>query len=575
MRNEEVAGLLEAIAAALELKPDNQFKVRAYQEAARSVSFLKEDVAEVWRQDRLTEIPGVGTSIAQKIAEFLATGRSTYLEQICDFPPAVLQLTRVPGIGPRKARMLHQKLGIMTLDDLARAAGQHRLCGIRGLGEKTEANILKELARLTTRSQRLLLGVVWPLADRIAATLRRSAAVYQAEPAGSIRRRKETIGDIDILVAADDALAVREYLRSLPDVREVLAAGPTKVTFLTAGDFQVDVRIVPPDTWGAALQYFTGSKAHNIALRERAIKRGYKLSEYGIFESETGRRVAGRTEEEVYDLLDLDWIPPELREMSGELDAAAAGRLPRLIEEADVKGDFHVHSKYSDGADTLEAMAVAARDRGYEYMAITDHSIGLGVAQGLDAAKARKQRAEVEDLNRKLAPFRILCGVELEIRSSGELDLPEDVLGEFDFATASLHVGTKQDAEKLTGRLITALRSPHVRVLNHPSGRLLGRRAPYEFDLDRVLEEARDLGKAVEINGAYDRMDLDDGSARRARELGVRLSLGSDAHSVAGLDGMRLAVAIARRAWCEPEDVLNTFGLGDLLRQLDPSPSYS
>lgn len=568
MRNEEVAGLLEAIAAALELKPGNQFRVRAYQEAARNVSFLQEDIAELWRQGRLTEIRGVGPSIAEKIAEYLATGRSTYLEQICDFPPAILELTKVPGIGPRKARLLHQKLGILTLDDLEQAARQHKLCGIRGLGEKTEENILKELARLTRRSRRMLLGTVWPLADRIAAELRQSPAVYQAEPAGSIRRRVETIGDIDILVAADDPVAVREHLRSLPDTREILAVGPTKITFLTPDDFQVDIRIVPPDTWGAALQYFTGSKAHNIALRERAIKMGLKLSEYGVFESETGRRVGGRTEEEVYDLLGLEWIPPELREMRGEIEAAEAGRLPNLIEMADVRGDFHVHSKYSDGEDTLEAMATAARDRGYEYVAITDHSAGLGIAQGLDAEKARRQWDEIAALNQKLAPFRILRGVELEIRASGELDLPDEILKEFDFVTASLHTGTRQDAAKLTQRLIAALASPHVRVLNHPSGRLLGRRPAYEFDLEAVLEAARRYGKAVEIDGAIDRMDLDDVGARRARDMGVKLSLSSDAHSVAGLASMRLAVAIARRAWCEPKDVLNTLGLADLLRNL-------
>ncbi|MBM3269497.1 MAG: DNA polymerase/3'-5' exonuclease PolX [Candidatus Sericytochromatia bacterium] len=565
-RNAEVAALLEAIATALELEPGNLFRVRAYQEAARSVGFLGEDIGEMHRQGRLLEIRGVGQSIAAKIAEFLDTGRSSYLERICKgFPPAVLQLTRVPGLGPRRAKLLFEKLGIMTLSDLREAAEAHRICGLRGMGERTEEQIRKELARLTRRSRRHPLCLAWPLADRISAQLRASPGVIAAEAAGSIRRRQEDVGDVDILVASDDPAGVREAVMLLPTARDLLAAGATKISFLTAEDIQVDVRVVPTRSWGAALQYFTGSKAHNIALRERAIKLGYKLSEYGVFDADSGEWAGGLDEAEVYHLLGLDWIPPELRENRGEIEAAEAGSLPRLLAEEDVRGDLHVHSKYSDGEDTLAAMAEAARERGYRYMAITDHSAGLGIAQGLTPEKARRQWEEILALNRRLAPFRILRGVELEIRASGQLDLAPDILAGFEYATASLHLGTRMSAERLTGRMVAALASPWFRGLNHPTGRLLGRRPAYDFDLGAVLAAARAHGKTLEINGAGDRLDLGDRAARQARDLGVKLSLGSDAHSVGGLDGMRLAVAIARRAWCRAEDVINTRDVADLV----------
>ena len=561
MPNADVVALLENIASALELKQESPFRIRAYQEAARNVSFLTEDIRQIFAAGKLQEIPGVGPSIAAKIADYLTTGTSAYLDSMrLEAPPGVLELTHIPGVGPRRARMIYDSLHVQTATELADACRQGRLRTLKGLGETTEASILKEIERLAERSRRIPLGMALPLAERIVSSLRAFSGIELAETAGSVRRWKETVGDLDVLVAAEDAAIVQDALvHGLPFSPEIIASGPTKITFLAPGAHQVDVRVVPKSSWGAALQYFTGSKAHNIALRERALARGLKLNEYGLFEVDTGSRVAGRTEEEIYERLDLAWIPPELREDAGEVEAAGAGRLPRLLESSDVRGDFHSHTTYSDGEAGIEAMARAAKALGYEFLAITDHSPGLGITHGLDLAKLARQRQEIAALRLVLAPFEILHGIELEIRSSAELDFPDDILAWFDIVTASLHVATRQESRRITARLLRALAHPLVRILNHPSGRLLGTRPPYAFDLDQVIEAARQHGKALEINGSYLRLDLPDLSARRAGDQGVVFSLGSDAHSIEGLGAMRLAVAVARRAWLKPEQVLNTW----------------
>jgi DNA polymerase (family 10) len=566
--------MLEDIAASLELRGESGFRVRAYQEAARNVSLLEEDVATMREAGRLDAIPGVGSTISARIAEYLEQGHSPYLDQLIgEIPAGVFELLRVPGIGPRKAHQLYETLKITGLSALAQAAREHRIREVPGMGAKTEQNILQELERLEERNVRLPLSIAWPLAERLAQGLRVGLEAGTAghrhprvEAAGSLRRRQETVGDLDLLVACDDPERVRRAVRDLPLTREVVVQGTSKITFLTRDQFQVDVRIVPEESWGAALLYFTGSKAHNIALRDRAIAKGWKLNEYGLFDSR-GKRLAGTTEEEVYAALGLDWIPPELREATGEIELAAAQSLPRLLTLADVKGDFHLHSTYSDGRATLREMARAAMERGYAYMVITDHSFGLGVAQGLTEEKAVRQWQEVQDLNRELAPFRIFTGVELEIRASGALDFPDALLERFDLVSASLHTATRQPSEQLTRRLIGALENPMVAIVNHPTGRIVGKRAAYPVDLDAVLQAAARLGKALEINGS-ERMDLSSDAARRAKALGVTISLSSDAHAVEGLDGMRMAVAIARRAWLEPKDVLNTLGAQQLLDRI-------
>lgn len=571
MRNADVARMLEDIAASLELRGESGFRIRAYQEAARNVSLLGEDVAVLHAEDRLDAIPGVGPSISARISEYLDLGRSPYLEELIgEIPAGVFDLLKVPGIGPRKAHLLYETLRITSLSALAQAAREHRLREVPGMGAKTEANILQELERLSQRNVRLPLSVAWPLAERVAHGLRmalddgrQGGGPVIVEPAGSIRRRRETVGDIDLLVASEDPQRVLRALRDLPLTREVVAQGPSKITFLTRDQFQVDVRIVPRSSWGAALLYFTGSKAHNIALRDLAIANGWKLNEYGLFDAR-GKVLASDSEEALYAALGLDWIPPELREHTGEIALAAAHRLPRLITLQDVQGDFHLHSSYSDGRDSLRAMALAARDRGYAFMVITDHSFGLGVAQGLTEEKVERQWREVRSLNQELAPFRILRGVELEIRASGALDFPDAMLERFDVVGASLHTATRQPSDQLTQRLIGALANPHVAIINHPTGRIVGKRPEYPVDLERVLEEAARRGKALEVNGS-ERMDLSSDAARRAKALGIPIVLSSDAHSVEGLDGMRMAVALARRAGLEPKDVLNTLSPQRLL----------
>jgi DNA polymerase (family 10) len=511
----------------------------------------------------------VGPSIAKKIAEYLDTGSIAYLDQLVgEIPRGVFDFLKVPGIGPRTAHDLYTQLKISSLPELAEAARTHRLQELPGLGEKTEENILRELGRLQARGTRLPLGVAWALADEIAEALRESPAVIAAEPAGSIRRRRETVGDIDILVSSKDPAAVERAIKAMDRYKEMIGAGETKISFLTKDAFQIDVRVVEPGTWGAALQHFTGSKAHNIKLRTRALERGLRINEYGLFRLEDGKRIAGAHEAEIYAALDLDWMPPELREDMGEIEAAESGKLPHLITLEDVRGDFHTHTTYSDGRNTLEQMARAARARGYEYLVVTDHSYSLGITQGLTLEKARAQREEIDELNRQLYPFRILQGVELEIRRDCELDFPNEVLATFDVVAASLHTGTRKSGDRNTERILTALHNANVHILNHPTGRIVPTRQSYEVDLEQVVEAAKLGRKVLEINGS-ERMDLDAATARMAAQLGVTLSLGSDAHSRRGLDGMRMAVAIARRAWLEKRDVLNTRHLKALLKRLE------
>jgi len=569
LRNQAVAQLLDSIARLLALKGESPFRVRAYTQAARNVAGMSEDVEDLWQEGRLESIPGVGTSIAAKIDEYLRTGQSTYYEELKrEIAPQAAELLDVPSIGPVRAHEIYERLGITTVPELEEAARQHRLRGLPGIGERTEEKILREAVRVRLRTRRLLLGTALPAAEEVLGLLEGHPAVWRISLAGSLRRMKETIGDVDLLVASDRPADATAAFTSLPIVKEVLLVGPTRSSILTAGDLQIDLRVVRPEEYGSALQYFTGSKEHNVALRDLAIQKGLKLSEYGLFETSTGRRIASATEEQVYGALGLAWIPPELRENRGEIEAAAAGRLPKLVELRDVRGDLHLHSDWSDGLDDLETMARAALARGYEYVAITDHSQGLGVAHGLTPDRIRQQRQVVDDLNRRLAPFRVLHGIELNVRGDGALDYPDEVLAQLDFVSASIHSGFGQSEARMTERIIRALRNPFVCVLNHPTGRLLQRRPGYAVDLNRVIEVAAEEGVALEIDGQPDRLDLDDVWSRRAAEAGVRLVCDSDAHSAGQLDYARYAVAVARRGWLERRDVLNAQPLEALLQFL-------
>ncbi|TAK37198.1 MAG: DNA polymerase/3'-5' exonuclease PolX [Chloroflexota bacterium] len=572
MNSQEVAQLLETIANLLEIQGDSSFRIRAYRDAARHIENMVQDISQLQEEGRLQEIPGVGPSIASKIDEYMRTGRLAYLEQLKEsVAPGLGQLLEVPSLGPHRAKVIHDQLGISTIGELERAANEHRLCSLPGIREKTEERIRREVRRVQQRTRRLLLGVALPAAEQVAGALRENPAVQRAEPTGSIRRMKETIGDIDILVASDRPGEVMDAFVALPFVKEVLLKGSTKTSVLTRSNLQVDVRVVRPAEWGSALQYFTGSKEHNIALRDLAIQQGLKLSEYGLFEVRTGRRIGGVTEEEVYHDLGLQWIPPELREDHGEIEASMTGRLPRLIEESDLRGDLHIHTNWSDGTEPLEAMVEAARARGYAYVAITDHSIGLSVAHGLSVERVRKQRRLIDRLNEQYAPFRILHGTEVDIRADGTLDYDDEVMREFDIVTASVHSGFSRPRDKMTERILRAVRNPFVDILNHPSGRLLGKRPEYAVDLEAVIRAAAEAGTALEVNSQPDRMDLDAGWARRAKEAGAILVIDTDSHAGDQLRNIRYGVAIARRGWIEAKDVLNTLPLDKLLRRLHPA----
>lgn len=559
IKNTEVAQLLRSIADILELKGDSIYRIAAYREAARNIENLQEDIAVVAREDRLRDIPGVGPSIAGKVQEYLTTGKLDYYEDLRKgVSMEAVELLQVPGLGPRRAQYIYQKLHVTSLDELERAAAEHRLSQLPGIGRKTEDKLLKELHRLRQRTRRLLLSVALTAAEEVVDILRQNRAVLDIEPAGSIRRRKETIGDIDILVSSRDPSSVMDTFTTMALVKEVIARGPTRSSILTNDDLQIDIRVVDPSTYGAALQYFTGSKEHNIALRTLALNKGLTISEYGIFEVDTGKRRGGEREQDIYEVLGLQWPPPELREDRGEIEAALRGELPHLIEDNDVKGDLHIHTDWSDGTAPIIDMVETAVELGYQYIAICDHSKALGIAHGLSVDRVREQQKLIEMLNCKFAPFVILSGTEVDILKDGTIDYPNEVLKSFDLVTASVHSAFGQSREAMTARIIKALRNPYVDVLNHPTGRILLQREPYDVDLERVLQVAAETGTALEINSSPNRLDLDDIWSRRAKELGVNLVINTDAHAPAQLAFMRYGVAVARRGWLEPRNVLNT-----------------
>jgi len=556
MRNEEVVAMLEETADLMEIAGENPFKARAYRRAADAIAALKEPVEELVRTKRLNQIEGVGESIARDIAEFLQKGTTTRLEQLRQkYPPQLRKLLEIQGVGPRTVAMLYERLGIVTVDELEAAAKAGKLTKLPGMGEQKVRNILEGIQLWRQQQGRVPLHIALAIAERIVAQLRELPQVEQILPAGSLRRWKETVGDLDILVATRDSEPVMERFVKLPEVQKVLAHGTTKSSVLMADNLQVDLRAVDPESFGAASQYFTGSKAHNIALRNRALKLGLTINEYGVFREATGEKVAGETEEGVYEVVGLLWIPPELREDRGELEAAERQALPRLVTLEDIRGELHCHTKWSDGANTVEEMARAARERGYEYLAITDHSPPMG--WGVKPENFRKLIREIRQVSERLG-FPILAGIEVDIAPDGSLHMDEDILRQLDIVIASVHSAMKMSREEMTKRIVKAMENPLVHILGHPTGRLINQRPPYEVDLEALVERARQTGVALEINGSPERLDLNDENARYAKEAGVLLSLGTDAHHDDHLDFMRFAVAVARRAWCEPANILNT-----------------
>lgn len=570
MKNQEIAKIFNEIADLLELKGENRFRIRAYRRAALNIEGLTKNIEEISHEDIL-KIPGIGRDLAGKMEEYIKTGMIQAYEKLKqEIPGELSTLLSVPGLGPKTSKLLYEKLKITNIDELEKSASEHKLAGLPGIKGKTEENILKGIDMLKRGRERQPLGKVLPVANDILGYLKKNAPVEKIDLAGSLRRWKDTIKDIDILAMSDNPKEVMSVFVHLPNVKEILMHGPTKSSIITQENLQVDLRVVERESYGAALTYFTGSKAHNIRLREMAIKKGLKLNEYGIFREKDNKRVGGEKEKDVYAILGLPYIPPELREDQGEIEAALAGTLPSLITVEDIKGDLHVHSRWSDGSHSFEELVEAAREHGYAYFALTDHSRGLAVARGLTIERLMDQKKEIDALNRKLKGFRILQSTEVDIRSDGTLDFPDDVLEKLDLVVASIHSGFKQSVQQLTGRMVAAMKNPYVSIIGHPSGRLIGEREAYELDMEKVLKTAKETGTAFEINAYPLRLDLNDTFARRAKDMRIPIVISTDAHTIDQLDYMSYGVSIARRAWLEKEDVANTFGLHMLIKKLKP-----
>jgi DNA polymerase (family 10) len=569
VKNREVAEVLYQISELLELHAENRFKVIAYSKAARSIESHKEDIEVVCREGRLDSIPGVGRAIAQKIEEYLKTGKITVHQDLLQKTPAGLaQLLQISGLGPKTIFLLHEKLQINNLDDLEKAAREHRIRRLPRMGATSEKNILKAIERYKKRSTRILQSVAEPIVEEVLGYLRTISGLENITASGSFRRGKETVGDIDILATAtrpEEAISV--FVR-MPLVEEVLGKGPTKGSVIVKETVQVDLRIVEPRSYGTALQYFTGSKEHNVHLRQVALNRGYSLSEYSLKRLSDGQDLFFDKEDDVYAFLGLPAIAPELREDRGEIEAAQAGRLPQLVELKDIRGDLHVHSSWSDGRGSVEEMAREAMALGYEYIAVSDHSPSVGIAGGLSPEQLDQKIEAIAALNETLEKFTVLMGTEVDIRADGRLDYPDDLLAKCDVVVASVHMAQQQKERTITGRLISAIENEHVDIIGHPTGRIIGRRDPYDVDMPAVLEAASRTGTAMEINAYPNRLDLNDVWARTAKELGVRISINSDAHDPEQLKVMRYGVKIARRGWLEKKDLLNALSLQELIHAL-------
>jgi DNA polymerase (family 10) len=569
MENPEISQTFDEVADLLELQEANPFRVRAYRNAARTIRDLAEPVAEVAADPgrRLEDLPGIGADLAGKIRTLFQTGDLPLRQQLrAQVPAGLRDLLDVPGLGPKRAQVLYQNLGIRSLDKLGQAAREHRIRQVKGFGTKTEENILRGLEHLAQVGRRVYLAEAKVYADALIRHLKGVPGLHQVEIAGSFRRRKETVGDLDVLVACDEADTVMDRLAAYDGVVEVLARGDTKMTVRLKTGLQIDLRVAPGKSYGAALQYFTGSKDHNILLRRMAQDRGMKINEYGVFRAK--KRLAGRSEEEVYAALGLPLIPPELREARGEIELALRGRLPRLLELDDLRGDLHMHTNATDGRASLEEMVQAAKRRGYAYVAITDHSKRVTMAKGLDARRLRQHWKAIDALACKVKGLALFKGVELDILEDGTLDLPDDVLAEADWVVASIHYGQNQPREQITRRLLNAIRSPYVHVIGHPTGRLIGQRKGYDLDLETVLKAAADYGCLMELNCQPSRLDLDDVALMAAKERGIPVVLGSDAHAVEELAFMEFGVYQARRAGLEAKDVANVRPLAQFRKLL-------
>lgn len=577
MNNRQVADIFSAMADMLDIQGANYHRIMAYRRAAETIATLGRPLEEIWQEGDLTSLPGIGDTLASKIDELMRTGElQAYRDLQSEVPEGVVAMLQISGVGPKSAARFWKELGITSLTGLERAAEAGRLRDLHGFGAKSEQNVLDGLEFFKRHTGRTRLGRAWPLAQKILAALREVPGVVQAAPAGSLRRMRETVGDLDLLVASSNAQPVMDRFVQMPEVEEVMLSGPTKTSVRTHDGFQIDLRVLEPDRWGTGLQYFTGSQAHNIRLRGLALERGLSLSEYAFKREDVDsgpQEILCASEEGVYAVVGLPLIPPELREDRGEIEAGLRGNLPDLISLEDLKGDLQFHTTASDGRHSLLQMAEAARESGLSYALVTDHTHGLGVTGGLTVEGLRRQRREIDAVNRQLGgTFRLLAGTEVEVRSDGSLDLPDDALAELDLVVAALHTGLRQDREQITARMVGAIRHPHVDVIAHPTGRLIGgsptpsAREAADLDMEVVFRAAAETGTALEVNASPARLDLNDVHVRRAIELGVRLVISSDAHEVEGFGDLRFGVATARRGWATADDVLNTRSAEELLR---------
>ena len=571
IHNNDVAEIFDELADLLEIRGENPFRIRAYRNAARTVAGLTQSVGDLAAQEKgLDGLPGIGKDLADKIRTIVAKRKLPLLEDLKkELPEGLITLMRVRGLGPKKVAALHKTLNVATLEDLRKAATKGKIRELPGFSEKTERTILEEISRTPVKGrapERFKLAVAEQIVTPLFEELKKAKGVEEIAIAGSYRRRAETVGDVDILAAAGKSADIMARFVGYDDVEKVLAAGETKASVVLRGGLQVDLRVVPLASFGAALHYFTGSKSHNIAVRLMGVKRKLKVNEYGVFRGK--KMIAGRTEEEIYKLFGFPYIEPELREDRGELQAAAKGELPRLVRLEDLRGDLHSHTTETDGRFTAAEMAEAAKTLGYEYLAISDHSKRVSMARGLDEKRLAKAIKGIDKLNARLKGITLLKAIECDILADGSLDLPDSILKELDLVVASVHYNTKMAKEKQTERVIRALDNSYVHILGHPSGRLINERPPYEIDLEKVIRAAVERGCFLELNAHPDRLDLDDVHCQMAKEMGLKIALSTDAHSTDDLGLMRFGIGQARRGWLEPADVINTRPLAELRKLL-------
>ncbi|MDZ4166829.1 MAG: DNA polymerase/3'-5' exonuclease PolX [Coriobacteriia bacterium] len=568
--NAAIATTLDDFGDLLEIAGEDRYRFLSYHKAAHAVRAWDEDITATALAGRLTEIPGIGAKIAAVISSIMKRGTFPEFEEVSTRVPAsIIELIQVPGLGPKKAKALHEELGIASIDDLEEAIAGGRLEGLPGFGQKTVENITAGIDRYREMAAHILLADALPLAEKLVTSLEWLPGVVAVSHAGSIRRMKETVGDVDVLVAADDGPAVMDAVRALPMVTDVIASGDTKTSVMTTSGRQADVRVVAPESWGAALQYFTGSAEHNVRLREIAKARGLKISEYGVFRVSDGQRVAGATEEDVYASLGMPVMAPEVRENAGEIELALEGRVPELVGLDDIRGDLHSHTPLTDGRSSLEQLRARAAELGYEYLGVSDHAYDLRMVGGLDLDQLEAQWALIDQLNEHADGGPVLLkAIELNIGDDGGVDYPDEVLARFDYCIASLHHGFGQSREQATRRLVAAMENPYVDIIGHPTGRLLGRRDPFSLDMEAVIAKAAETGTALELNAHPERLDLNDVHLRHARKAGVRICIDTDAHEATHFNFMRWGIATARRGWMSPAEVLNTLLLAEMLGSL-------